>query len=287
MILETIRLHEGALSPSEAKVAQQVLRAPEKVAGSSIQAFAKNVGVSEPTVLRFARRLGFDGWGAFKLQLAKDLAIQIPHNTATPKPEDVTRDLIDKILSRSVSTLLDLRNGLDPATLDRALNILSKAERIEIYGQGTSGIVAMDAQHKLFRSGLTCVAYTDASVHPVAAALVTAQDAVIAISQRGTTPSMLQSVRTARGNGAGVVVIAPSGTPMAEEADVLLAVDQASDADPYTPISARLAHLAVIDMLAVGLALRVGEGVRRRVLKAAQTLRAMDMQFETFLKQRQ
>jgi RpiR family transcriptional regulator, carbohydrate utilization regulator len=285
MILDTIRRRQDTLAPTYARVARAVLRKPGAVVDMSIQTLAAAASVSEPTVLRFARHFGFAGWAAFKLQLARDLAVQMPRNAASPTPRDLARDLIDKILSRSMTTLLDLRNGLDAAALDRAIAALAGAGRIEIYGQGTSAIVAMDAQHKLFRSGsgIACTAYTDASVHPLAAALLSPRDVVIAISQRGTTPALLQSVRSARGNGAFVVAIAPSGTPLAALASALLAVDQATDADPYTPISSRLAHLAVIDMLAVGMALRAGPQARRRVLKAAQTLGAIDVQFETFL----
>ncbi|MDP9108012.1 MAG: hypothetical protein M3N23_02950, partial [Pseudomonadota bacterium] len=54
--------------------------------------------------------------------------------------------------------------------------------------------------------------------------------------------------------------------------------------DPYTPISARLAHLVVIDILAVGLALRRGPEFRRQMQNAQKALQKIDMQFDSFLR---
>ncbi|MFX5709856.1 SIS domain-containing protein, partial [Acinetobacter baumannii] len=89
------------------------------------------------------------------------------------------------ICSRSINTLLDLRNHLNPDAIQLALDVLARANKIEFYGQGTSGIVANDAQHKFFRSGVPTVAYSDPHIHSIAASLLKAGDCVVAISQRG------------------------------------------------------------------------------------------------------
>ncbi|MDO8299199.1 MurR/RpiR family transcriptional regulator [Lacisediminimonas sp.] len=282
MLLDAIRTQIDTLSRSEKKVALAVLDNPSLTLAENITALARSAQVSEPTVVRFCRALGYDGWQEFKLRLAQGLALAPPEDANPPLPDDLAADLVAKICTRSINALLDLRNNLDPEAIQRALDILAKARKIEFYGQGSSGIIAADAQHKFFRSGIPTVAYSDPHVHSIAAALLAKGDAVVAISQRGTSTSVIRSVQLARKAGADVIVLAPRGTPLADLANVLVPIDIGADNDPYTPISARLAHLAVIDMLAVGLALRAGPERRRKILAAQRSLQRIDMHLDAF-----
>lgn len=283
MLLDSIRTQYDLLSKSEKKVALAVLEQPELAIAENITALAKKADVSEPTVVRFCRAIGFDGWHAFKMKLAQGLALA-PGADEAPAPEDLATDLVSKICSRSINTLLDLRNSLDANAIEQALQVLARANRIEFYGQGTSGIIAADAQHKFFRSGIPTVAYADPHIHSIAASLLKKGDAVVAISQRGNSIALLRSVQLARSCGADVVILAPSGTPLAELATVLIPIDLHFHTDPYTPISARLAHLVVIDILAVGLALRLSPERRKKMLSAQKALQKIEMQFDSFLR---
>ncbi|KQQ33394.1 transcriptional regulator [Duganella sp. Leaf126] len=283
MLLDSIRTQLDSLSKSERKVALAVLDHPGQTVSQNITALAKSAQVSEPTVVRFCRTLGYDGWHEFKLKLAQGLALALPGLNEQPTQDDLASDLVNKICSRSINTLLDLRNNLDPDAIQQALDILSKANKIEFYGQGTSGIVAADAQHKFFRSGVPTVAYADPHIHSIAAALLRAGDAVVAISQRGNSPSLVRSVKLARRGGADVIALAPSGTPLADLATVLIPIDLIFNTDPYTPISARLAYLVVIDVLAVGLALQRGPDFRKKMQNAQKALQEFDLQFDSFI----
>jgi RpiR family transcriptional regulator, carbohydrate utilization regulator len=285
MLLDSIRTQIDSLSKSERKVAVAVLKNPDVAISGNITALAKSALVSEPTVVRFCRAIGCDGWHEFKLKLAQTLALALPQETELLAPDDLAADLINKICSRSLNTLLDLRNSLNPETVERALTVLALAGKIEFYGQGTSGIVAADAQHKFFRSGVPTVAYSDPYIHSIAASLLKKGDVVVAISQRGNSATLLRSVQLARKGGADVIVLAPSGTALSDLATVLLPIDINYNIDPYTPISARLAYLVVIDILAVGLALKRGPEFRKKMQNAQKALQKMDLQFDSFLRQ--
>jgi RpiR family carbohydrate utilization transcriptional regulator len=283
MLLDSIRTQLDSLSKSEKKVALAVLAHPQQTVSENITALAKSAQVSEPTVVRFCRALGYDGWQEFKLKLAQGLALAMPGSNEQPSQDDLAADLINKICSRSINTLLDLRNNLQPEAIQRALDILIHSNKIEFYGQGTSGIVATDAQHKFFRSGVPTVAYADPAIHSIAASLLRVGDTVVAISQRGNNPALVRSVKLARKGGADVIVLAPSGTALAECATVLIPIDLVFNIDPYTPISARLAYLVVIDILAVGLALKRGPEFRRQMQNAQKSLQEFDLQFDSFI----
>jgi RpiR family carbohydrate utilization transcriptional regulator len=283
MLIDSIRTQLDSLSKSERKVALAVLAHPAETVRENITALAKAAEVSEPTVVRFCRTLGYDGWHAFKLKLAQSLALALPGSDEQPAQDDLAQDLVNKICSRSLNTLLDLRNNLDPEAIQQALDILTRAAKIEFYGQGTSGIVATDAQHKFFRSGVPTVAYADPAIHAIAAALLKPGDAVVAISQRGNNPALVHSISLAKKAGADIIVLAPSGTSLADLATVLIPVDLVFNTDPYTPISARLAYLVIIDILAVGLALKRGPEFRKKMQNAQKALQEFDLQFDSFI----
>jgi RpiR family carbohydrate utilization transcriptional regulator len=94
---------------------------------------------------------------------------------------------------------------------------------------------------------------------------------------------LVRSAKLARKAGANVIVMAPTGTPLAEQATLLIPVDLVFNIDPYTPISARLAYLVIIDILAVGLALKRGPEFRKKMQNAQKSLQEFDLQFDSFI----
>jgi len=272
-LLTRIGAMKGELRKSESAVADFVLEQPSEVLNISIAELAYRVGVSQPTVARFANALGFSGFKEFKLRLAQSMASGTPFVHRDVGPEDSLNQAVLKVFDRSIGALLNVRNHLDPARVARAVDILAEARRIEFYGIGNSGIVAQDAQHKFFRYGTPSVAYGDPHIQGMAATLLRAGDAVVAISASGRTTDLIRSVELARDAGAEVVAITASGSPLARAASVTLAADVPEDPDVYSPMTSRIAHLAIIDVLAVGVALVAGPELVKRLERTKQTLR--------------
>lgn len=278
MLLDSIKIRVDSLSKSERKVALAVLADPQAVLTENIATLAKSALVSEPTVVRFCRSLGYNGWHEFKLKLAQNMAIALPGANESLAEDDLAADLVNKVCSRSINTLLDLRIRLAPETIQRALDVLARSNKIEFYGQGAAVIVAADAQHKFFRAGVPAVAYTDPHMYGIAAALLGPGDTVVAIPQGGNSIALLHSIKLARQGGADVIALAPSGTPLATLATVQIPIDLSLNTDPYMPISERLAHLVIIDILAVGLALKHGPEFRKKMQSAHKALQEWDIQ---------
>lgn len=272
-LLTRIGAMKGELRKSESAVADFVLAQPSEVLNFSIAELAYRVGVSQPTVARFANALGFSGFKEFKLRLAQSMAGGMPFVHRDVGPEDSLSQAVLKVFDRSIGALLNVRNHLDPVRVARAVAILAEARRIEFYGIGNSGIVAQDAQHKFFRYGTPSVAYGDPHIQGMAATLLRAGDAVVAISASGRTTDLVRSVELARDADAEVVAITASGSPLARVASVALAADVPEDPDVYSPMTSRIAHLAIIDVLAVGVALVVGPELVTRLERTKQTLR--------------
>jgi len=262
------------LSSAEQRVANLVLAQPQELLNQSIATVARLAGVSEPTVIRCCRSLGCAGFSDFKMRLAQSIATGQAFVHADVGPGDSIAELAAKVFNKAAGTLLQVRGQLDPVRLERAVDLLAAARRVECYGLGSSGIVAADAQHKFFRLGLPSAAYSDAHVHGMAATMLRPGDVVLAISASGRTVDLLSSVALARESGAEVIAITALGSPLARECTVGLEIVVDEDTDIYTPMTTRLAQLAVVDVLAIGVALRQGPELLVRLQRAKESLRS-------------
>jgi len=253
-IINKIRQRRESLRKSERKVADFILENTAEVMNMRIVDLASRADVSEPTVLRFCRALDFEGFQAFKLHLAQHLGASGSYTQFSVDDGDTVADLCNKVFDSTVSSLLAVRNELDPAALEKAIDAVSGARRVEFYGFGASGSVASDAQHKFFRLQMSSAAYTDPHIQHMSALSLGEEDVVVAISQSGRTRALIHSVELALDAGATVIGVAPEDTPITTLSTIPIYVNMEEDLHVFTPVSSRIAHLLVIDVLAMGVA---------------------------------
>ncbi|WP_394778741.1 SIS domain-containing protein [Undibacterium sp.] len=257
-LLARIRTASTALSRAERQVAEFLLQKPHDSLEMSIRVLAQACDVSEPTVARFSQSMGFEGFKSFKLAFAKSLATGIPYLHLDVNQADQVRDVLPKVFDRTIATLMEARNTANTSTFEAAVSLLSRARRIECYGLGYSGALAIDAQLKFFRFGIPTTVFCDAHLQAQSATLLNSDCVVVAFSRTGRTRDMIRSVQLAKNAGAKVLVLCASGGQLAELADVHISVDVEEDPDIYTPMTSRLAHLTYIDALAVAVTLMRG-----------------------------
>jgi glucokinase len=272
-LMERVQHLQHELSPAEQRVATLVLEHPRKVLSEPIAEIAKLADVSQPTVIRFCRSLGFSGLADFKLKFAGSLTGTIPVRHSQVRMTDSTHDLSAKVIDNTVSAILKFRDQLDVHSIDRAIEILRKAKRIEFYAMGNSRVVALDGQHKFFRFRIPTSSYGDSHLFSLAAELLGPGDVVIAISTTGQLPELLSAVETARAAGADVIAITSSKSALARKASICLAVDHSEDSTTFLSMISRILQLLLIDIMAVGISLGQengdggdGDSERRRLL---------------------
>jgi RpiR family transcriptional regulator, carbohydrate utilization regulator len=258
------------LGPAGRKVAAYFQANAARLPDLTITDIARAAVVSEPTVGRICQALGFSGYRDFRIKLARASGSNIGHIPADIAAGDRPGDVARKVIDQSLSALQKLREQIQPQAVALAVDVLSDTRRIEFYGHGNSGIVALDAQHKFFRLGMPSIAYVDSHVHAMSAALLSPQDAVLAISRSGRTSELVRSAEILKERRVPLVTISPHGSPLGRLANVNLHVDFDEDPDVYTPMSSRLGQLMVVDILAVAVA------VRRGALASVDMTRARD-----------
>ncbi|WP_426399279.1 SIS domain-containing protein [Ralstonia sp. R-29] len=258
---ERIRATRPSLTPAERQVADWVLRQPGTVLSLPVAAIAREAGVSQPTVIRFCRSMGCHGLSDFKLRLAQgkfgnlgNVAREtVPTRSAPPSGTCVLQDTIDALAA--------LRDRFDVRALDAAVALVDAAHRIDLYGFGSSGVVALDAQTKFFRYGIQAQAYSDPYLVSMSLNVLQAGDVVIVISKSGALPELQTAVERVRELGVRVIAVTAPGSPLAVLADVVLPAD-VDDAAADRSMVARLLHLALLDALVLEVALRKGSTVQ-------------------------
>lgn len=271
--LRAIQTHLDDLRNSEKKVALVVLGSPDKVIYQSISELAENAGTSEPTVLRFCRALGFRGYHDLKIQLAQDLVPEVKNIHEDVVAGDDASALIRKVLNANVIAINTTLDILDPEMVGRAIRALARAKRIDFFGLGGSGAVAMDAHHKFFRLGISCGWQSDSHMQAMSAALMTPKNVVVAISHSGSSKDIVEALQIAKANGAATIaIVSHRKSPVASLVDVPLCVHAKETGFKPEPMSSRIAHLCVIDVLAVGVALKKRQSFVASVQKTREAL---------------
>jgi RpiR family transcriptional regulator, carbohydrate utilization regulator len=271
-MLQEIERAISRLSRAERGVAEWVLEHPRQATELPVAALARAAGTSEPTVVRFCRSVGLSGVRELKLRLAESLSRPGSYVHRDVGPDDSTADAVTKVLDRSIQALLELRARSGSLPFDAAVRAMGSARQILFAGLGASAAVARDARQKFFRLGIPTTALTDAPTLLQSAAIARPDDLFFLISHTGRWADFARAASIAAGRGSSVIAMTRPGSPLAETAGILFGLRVAEDTSVYTPMSSRLAQLAVLDSLQVALAVSLGETAETMLRETKQAL---------------
>jgi RpiR family carbohydrate utilization transcriptional regulator len=246
------------LNKSETKVALIILADPDAATSSSIATLAKKASVSEPSVNRFCKRFDATGFPDFKLKLAKSLVSGIRFVNRNVNPDDDVTSYTPKIFDSTINDLALVRDKISHAVVNNVVDKLIQAKRIYFFGLGTSGSVARDAENKFFRFNLPVSFHDDVLMMRMLASTGTTGDVFFVISHTGRTKEIIDVVQIARENGATIIALTSPGSPLAAISSISLDVDVPENTDEYMPMTSRIVHLVILDVLATGFTLRRG-----------------------------
>jgi RpiR family carbohydrate utilization transcriptional regulator len=260
------------LRPAERKLARYIAGAPREVVDLSMTELAARAAVSQPTIARFCQALGCSGFREFKIRLAQSIAPSVPAVYRDVLPNEGAAGIAAKVFDRTIVALMEVRNTLSIDSVARAIELLASARRIEFYGAGGSGVAALDMQHKFFRLGIPSVAYSDPHTFSMSATLLAKGDVMVAVSNTGRTRDIIEAGESALACGAHVIAITHGHSPLARLASVALMANLDEDTDIYAPMTSRISHLAIGDVLAVGVALQRGPELAGKLARAKEIL---------------
>ena len=267
-IIGVIKDRYPGLRPAEQSVASAILNDVKGAVRASNATLAERAGVSQPTVTRFCRSIGCEGVRDFKLKLAQSLAVG--DIFLRPAPVDAGPGGLPSywtsVLGEAHTALADVERQIAPADIEAAAACLAKAGRISTFGiGGSSAALAIEAQVRLFRYGLSVDVCREPYMARMTAATMKKQDVFLAFSATGRSAAVVDAVETAKRYGAQTIAITRPNTPLAHAAGFALAVRINEFPDALTPSATRFGFLAILDLLAAATGYQMGAKARENL----------------------
>jgi RpiR family transcriptional regulator, carbohydrate utilization regulator len=272
-ILPRLERMMDSMTRSEIKIAKRLLASPHEFVRSSVRAVAADLGVSEPTILRFCRAVGCEGFKDLKFRLIQELAAsqamsdqaeraaKLPGagELATMTAKAAADD--DRVFDTIIEALTRTRSSLIYKDLMRSAHAIAKAGRVVAYGiGGSSAVLAAETHNRLFRLNIPIMVFTDGYTQRMSATILKEGDVALFISSTGRPRELQESLELAKYYKATCIAITDKDTPLGRDADICLHVALApSGVEEFQPNPMRFAQLFVIDRLAHAVAAVVGE----------------------------
>jgi DNA-binding MurR/RpiR family transcriptional regulator len=257
-----------ALSPAQARIADEVLRDPAGVATSTIGDLAARCRTSLPSVTRFCVSLGLTGYAELRLALAAESARSAARAgddaTAWERgagtevgPGDSLDDVLRTLLRADSLALEETVAELDRDALRTAVDVLAEAARVDLYAVSGSAAVAEDFRLRMHRIGRGASCWSDVHNALTSAVLLGSKDVAVGISHSGETSEVVEPLERAGEHGARTIALTNyPRSALARIADIVL-LTAARDVTFRTGgPSARHAQMIVLDALYIGIAQR-------------------------------
>ena len=248
-VSQKIRNLYKTMGPAEKRIADFISQNLNEIMSTSISELAVKCGCGDDTVVRFSRRLGFDGFQGLKIAIAGDLGGASAISSEIDK-DDSCYEIFSKRINDIVVTLQNTQSVLDANELENAAKLIMKAKRIVVFGLGNSASIAADAAHKFLRLGLNAQYCTDNHLQAIIASHIDRQSVAIAISHSGSSKDIVEALRLSKIGGASTIAITNYGSsPIVDAADICLYTKADETKHSILAMSSRIAQLAIFDAI--------------------------------------
>lgn len=259
-IEQRIRSGYGDMRKSEQRAADYILDHLNHVRELSLDRLANEAEVSQPTVIRMLKALGFKGYREFRDQLLREYARdEEGEGRTTPlygyplhkgeRLEDIPRNMT----AMTERMLQETLKNFSVKTYKQIVEVLKHARIIDIYSVENSEVTAQDFVAKLLYLGFSCRHFGDHYYQRIAAGSLTSEDVAVGISYSGSSKDTVDVMKTAKKAGATTIVLTNfKDSPISRYADYLICTSQEQlfygDA-----IFSRVSQLLIVDMIYMGI----------------------------------
>jgi DNA-binding MurR/RpiR family transcriptional regulator len=221
--------HLPGLTKSQQRIASYLLASYDEAAFLPAAELAKRLDVSEATMVRFAKAIGYDGFrelrsclqGLFRAEATPASRLQHKLGELASSQGHV----LPKVLAMEVQYLNEASYSIDPSDFDRAVDILVSGRRIFAFGSGPSGMLADLAELRLRRLGILTIAMTESGRHLLEKLqLLQPRDVVLVAGFHHVRPEILAVFDHAQSIGCRSILLTDTlGPALRVKADVTLA----------------------------------------------------------------
>jgi DNA-binding MurR/RpiR family transcriptional regulator len=221
--------HLPGLTKSQQRIASYLLANYDEATFLSSADLAERLNVSQATVVRFSKAIGYDGFPAMRRHLQALFRVKAtPAARLQRKLSELASSqgsVLTKIIDMEVQYLTEAAHSIELADFDRAVNILLSGQRIFVFGSGPSGILADLAELRLRRIGVLTIGMTESGRHILEKLQLLRQgDAVLAAGFHHVRPELVAVLDHARALGCRSILLTDTlGPALRSKVDVVLA----------------------------------------------------------------
>ncbi|OAS82853.1 MULTISPECIES: MurR/RpiR family transcriptional regulator [Metabacillus] len=257
--LVTVRKMYPKFSITERKIADYILKNPNKIIHSSINQLAEDLDVADSTVFRFCKRIGYKGYQAMKIALASEVVSPLQDIHEKVDAGDSVETIATKVFRTNIKTIEDSLSIFNEEQLQLAVDGIVASDSIHFFGSGGSSIIALDAFHKLVRTGLKVNAVIDTHFQLMAASQMSKNDCAVLISHSGSSKDILHILNVVKSTGAKTIAITNyAKSPLSAAVDIPLYTVSEETEYRSEALSSRIAQLTLIDVLYVNILMKRG-----------------------------
>ena len=249
--LSKTRAAFDTMTASERKLAKLIFDEPQYVIHGTSKTIGERCGISAPSVVRFAQRLGYASLREMKNDLRDDLEQNVDDAPEQPNNCSDLHELLPYFttqLTMGVQMAMGMQNLDD---MEQAVRMIHEAETVYLYGIGASALPVLDLQQKLLRVNKRAIYRTDQKLGKLDAFHMTASDLIIAFSHSGVHAEMNEAVCEATSRGAKCIAITRFGrSPLASFATLTLPLPENEPfLMSYASAQSKYSSLQIADLL--------------------------------------
>lgn len=274
MIIAKIHNVFKSLTATEQKIASFILANPQRVVNMTVKDLADECKAAPSAVNRMCKSVGTEGFSRLKISLAASLAKKEHSSDGFLfNKNDTPQAVFAKVFNSGINTLKNTFAMIDFKKAEKIAKKIAKANRVFIFGVGTSSVIAGDAAYRFSQLGVQSYAYTDILQMRVMANNMKKGDVCLGISHSGTTKTVVDAMRIAKNAGAQTLALTSfSKSILYTESDLAISVYADEENYPVEAVSARIAHMCVIDALMMTIASFEDDNYSGHILKRNKAL---------------
>lgn len=248
---------------SNKRISKYMLENLEKLQFMRSKEIAENCEVSEASVTRFIREIGFSSFYDFKMAIANivfDTDKKLKKDEiilADIEANDTLDDIVKKIKSEFIHTINLTLDRIDLYEVERAIDLVAKAKSINFYAVGNSAVAAKHAYLRFYRVGIESKVYIDPAEMAVSAALLRKDDVAIGLSYSGKSEPVVKAIGYAKEHETPTISITgPYVSPLMKISDVKISSVMAELDDFQLSSFTRLSQILIMDLIYAGVAVK-------------------------------
>ncbi len=240
----------ASLSKSEKKVAEYIQEHMDEAVLLSLQGVAKKCKTSDPTVLRFCRSLGYNGFSDFKVSLVPELLRNGKNVYTDLNSNDETKN-VKNVFKKNLSIQTDATlDNADIKELSKISRKIFSANRVVVIGLGGSAGVAQIFCDSLGSLGIFSTYFNDRSIIQHISTILKPKDILIGISHSGETEEVVAAIRKAKDIGATTVGVTNSvHSSLAKSTKIPLITGVPANMMGSYSCQARISQLVILELV--------------------------------------